>query len=141
MRLCIYLYGSILLIFLNRFTKLYMFDSAFDRKDLMHVIGQIFNRSTTVKFIVATKDLTRYGFHVEEEKCLGSLQCRGANMSRTFYLYKAKQYMHFSRANPSTTVSSWYTTALVRNERYAAVLASISLYENAPRLRLVNYTF
>ena len=118
-----------------------MFDAAFDRVDLMHVIGKIFNRSTTVIFIVSTKDLTKYGFNVEEGLCLGSLQCRGGNMSRTFYRYNAKQYMPLSRANPSTTVSSWYRTALASKERYAAALASISLYENAPRLRRVNYTF
>ena len=70
-----------------------MYDKAFDSVELMDRIRHIFNRSTSVEFIVSTKDLIKdFNFMVTEYAKIGPLFARGGNMSSIFYIYKVSTF-------------------------------------------------
>lgn len=104
---------------LNGFSKLYMYDKAFD-DSLLKRISKTFNLTESIKFVASSiKDLHKYGFNVKLHNNLGSLGARGGNTSHTFYIYESKHYKT-KAVDMETSMMNLFKVAENKVHRYEA---------------------
>jgi len=122
----------------NGFSKIFMYDAVFT-PDLMEVIAHSFNQSSSVKTIVASKNLVEYGFDVKRIKNLGSILAKGGKMSHTFYAFQSRKHcspkLSSTRGLTDPRISNYIMLATKKEERSRQVESFINDNEKISRLR------
>jgi hypothetical protein len=95
----------------NGVTKLFMYDAVFVESD-MFSIAKIFNKTSTIEYLIATNGnlFADFGFQVELVEKLGNFMAKGCQMSHSFYLYKSLLHGN-STVNLDTRIESMINLA------------------------------